>query len=202
MRWFYWNLPARLTLSKLENQLFSRDFRLSLAKRPQTPLVKTLPVAIKPTTGQRVMWSELCMPCECNWHFRILLLLVSPSQRRELTKFDVLFRTRWIFKFISEHSIPTSQSVIFTKLIMQIFSATSNYNRALVYFAFHCRARGDTLRKGSLKFNLLHAQMCDYVMKKKAGKFCWEYNMFSKGTNTSCKPKRPIERELLKDPSW
>ena len=146
MRWFYWNLPTHLTLSALEKQLFSRDFRLSLAKRPQTPLVKTLPVAIKPTTGQRIMWSQLCMPCKCILHFR-LLLLVSPWQRRELTKFEVLFRTRWIFKFISKHSIPTSQSVIFTKLIMQIFSETSNDNRALVHFAFQCRARGNTLRK-------------------------------------------------------
>ena len=82
---------------------------------------------------------------------------------------------------------------------MQIFSATSNYNRALVYFAFNFIAEHVAIPygKGSLKFNLLHAQMCDYVMKKKAGKFCCEYHMISKGTNTSYKPKRPIERELL-----
>ena len=35
------DLPTRLTLSELEKQLFSRDFRLSRAKRPKKPLVKT-----------------------------------------------------------------------------------------------------------------------------------------------------------------
>ena len=36
-----YNQKTRLTLSELEKQLFSRDFRLSLAKRPEKPLVKT-----------------------------------------------------------------------------------------------------------------------------------------------------------------
>ena len=35
------DLPTRLTVSELEKQLFSRDFRLSLSKRPKKTLVNT-----------------------------------------------------------------------------------------------------------------------------------------------------------------
>ena len=36
-------LPTCLTLSELGKELFSRNFRLSLAKGPEKPLVKTRP---------------------------------------------------------------------------------------------------------------------------------------------------------------
>ena len=41
-------LPTRLTLSKMGKELFSRNFRLSLAKRPEKPLVETRPLFQKP----------------------------------------------------------------------------------------------------------------------------------------------------------
>ena len=48
------NLPTRLTLSELGKELFSRNFRLSLAKRPEKPLMKT----------QRLMMPESCLATE------------------------------------------------------------------------------------------------------------------------------------------
>ena len=44
---FYCNLLTRLTLSELGKERFSRNFRLSLAKRPEKPLVKTRPMKNK-----------------------------------------------------------------------------------------------------------------------------------------------------------
>lgn len=44
--------------------------------------------------------------------------------------------------------------------------------------------------------------MCDYVMKKKTEKFCWEYHMISKWDKNLLQAKETYwERELLKDPN-
>lgn len=99
------------------------------------------------------------------------------------------------------HSTMTrlSPSIIFVKLIMQIFSATSN-NRPFRTFFFNAdhvaafclwmQTTGQYPRE-KVHWKSIFTQMCAYVMRKNTGKLCREYRIY--------KLKRSIERELLEE---